>query len=504
MQFFHHFPLFIILLPMATAVAMPLIRDAKATRNLCLAVQVVLTLLSLGLLVSLWGSPSSSFVYMMGHFPAPWGNELRAGTLEAMLSLAFAAVMVFSLLGGADDLDRDIQTGKRHLYYVMINLIASSLMALVYTNDIFTAYVFIEINTIAACAIVVAKESGQTVKATLQYLIMSIMGSGLFLLATTILYALTGHLLMESAHESIVALAASGQYHLPLVVTLGLYAVSIAVKSALFPFHAWLPDAHGAATTTSSAVLSGLVLKGYIVLLIKLIYRVYGIAVIEQLGFLTIFFVLGLIGTIMGSVLAFKQTDIKRMIAYSTVSQIGYIFMGIGLHATAGFTAACYQIIAHAFTKSMLFIAAGSLIHTAGSKTLSEMTGAARKNKIAGAAFAMGALSMIGVPLFAGFASKFYLAEAAMQSGSGTWTAMLVLALSTFLNMLYYMPALVRLYARPDGSSNVDASAVPCSKSRPKSVVAPALACLMAANMALGILFVPLMNVIELGFSRLG
>ena len=504
MQLYNHFPLIMIILPLVISIAMVLIRDTKIACSISLSVQLVLAILSLWLLLSLINAPVGSFTYSMGHFPAPWGNELRAGPLEATMSCAFAMVMFFSLMGGFHDITKDIKREKANYYYLMINLLTTSLTALVYTNDIFTGYVFIEINTLAACAIVVAKQGGETIKATIKYLIMSVLGSSLYLLSTTILYGITGQLLMEPAHKVISDLAGTGQYHIPLIMTLVLYSVAVAIKSALFPFHSWLPDAHGYATTTSSAVLSGLVLKGYIVLLIKLIFRVYGIDVVNMLGILPALFVLGLASMIVGSLIALNQKDIKRMIAYSSVAQVGYIFMGIGLNTPAGFTAACFQIIAHAFTKSMLFIAAGALIKTAGSKNISDMVGVARKNKIAGIAFLVGSLSMIGVPLFAGFPSKFYLAGAAMQSTYGIWIAAFVLAISAALNALYYVPTLMKFYSKNDKKGREQETKVlPAEENKMKFITSPALICLISLNVAIGIFYVPLLNVIEQGFTWL-
>jgi len=506
MQLSNHFPLFIILLPMVMSLVMGTLRSEKAARNITLFVQLVLTVLSCGLLASVLSGPARSYTYSLGHFPAPWGNELRAGPFEALMACVFAAVMFFSILGGAADSAQDIKKGKIQYFYLMINLLTASLMVLVFTNDIFTGYVFIEINTLAACIIVVAKESGETVKATIKYMILSILGSGLFLMATSFLYGLTGHLLMEPAHKVIVELAATGQYHLPLIMTLALFAISIAVKSALFPFHTWLPDAHGYATTSASAILSGLVLKGYIVLLIKLISRVYGMGVVSALGIMPALFTLGLVSMVAGSIFALMQKDIKRMIAYSSVAHIGYIFMGIGFNTAAGFAAASYHIVAHAFTKSMLFIAAGALICAAGSKNISEMKGVARKDKWAGAAFLVGALSLIGIPFFAGFPSKFYLADAALlQGGHGTWIAVTVLALSTFLNALYYVPALYKLYSNGDTQGLAQRTgALSAGGSGMRLSTVPTLVCLMAANIALGIFYVPLLEALERGFALLG
>ncbi|MCL2616250.1 MAG: sodium:proton antiporter, partial [Defluviitaleaceae bacterium] len=341
--------------------------------------------------------------------------------------------------------------------------------------------------------------------ATIKYLFLSVMGSGLFLMSTALLYGITGHLLMEPINDSITVLVATGEYYFPLTLTMLLFIVSLAVKSALFPFHTWLPEAHGSATTAASAILSGLVVKGYVVMLMKMIYRVYGVDTLAALGVFHVLFLLGITGMVAGSVMACFQTRIKRLIAYSSVGQIGYIFMGMGLYTQGGFVAAGYHIIAHAFTKSMLFIAAGALISASGSYNIADLTGAARKNKMAGIAFTVGALSMVGIPLFAGFVSKFYLAGAAVQGQHSIWITLPVLAISTFLNGLYYFPVLVRIYSKPEEEAGdaVPAAAV-VAKPVPSFAANFTLVCLIAANVALGVLFAPLLAAIEVGFIWLG
>ena len=493
-----HFPLLIIFLPMLAAVAMPLLRSARLARMVTLGVLMAMTILAVGLTISLWVSPISYFTYKMGYFPAPWGNELRTGMLESMLAIVFAAVMLFCVLGTKHDLERDIGKNRLYLYYCMINLLTCSLMALVFTNDIFTAYVFIEVSTIAACSIVAAKETGETLKATIKYLFLSVMGSGLFLLATAILYSITGHLLMSNANEVITTLVESGEYTFPLLMTLLLFIVSIAVKAALFPFHVWLPDAHASATTSSSAILSGLVLKGYVALLIKMLYRVYGIETIEALGVLPVLFILGVTGMMVGSVMACFQTKLKRLIAYSSVGQIGYIFMGMGLSNQAGFTAASFHIIAHSFTKSMLFIAAGVLINASGSYDIASMTGAARKNPMAGAAFTVGALSMAGLPLFAGFVSKFHLASAAVHSQHNLWITLMALAISAFLSGVYYFPVIVKIYSKNENETGDSFKTYSAGLSANVTFI-----CLMLINVALGLFFIPILGALESGFLAL-
>ena len=192
--FAYNIPFFSIFLAMLAAIAAPLLlRTSRAAERLTLAVTTLVGVLSAYLLANVAGT-GESFTFMMGHFPAPWGNELRAGPLEALLALFFCASMFLSLLGNVGSTEEDIPAERRYLFCVMVNLILSSLLALIYTNDIFTAYVFIEINTIAACAVVAVKDCGETIRAALRYLVMSLVGSGLILISIYLLYDLTGHL----------------------------------------------------------------------------------------------------------------------------------------------------------------------------------------------------------------------------------------------------------------------------------------------------------------------
>ena len=392
------------------------------------------------------------FTYMMGHFPAPWGNEIRGGPFEALMATVFAFVMGFSILGGVFNIYEDVPKKKQYLYFLMMNLLLSSMIALIYTNDMFTAYVFIEINTLAACAIVMSKDSGDTIVATIRYLIMSLLGSGLFLMGIAMLYNITGHLLMESLQPVIVQMAENEQYFLPLTVVFAVTTLGLCVKSALYPFHSWLPNAHGTATSSSSAILSGLVLKGYIILLMKMMYRVYTPELLAKLHITDAIFVLGIIGMIMGSIHALRERHIKRMTAYSSVAQIGYIFMGIGLNSEVGMMAASFHILSHAITKPMLFLAAGGLANVSGhSYEFKDLKGAAHRNKIAGVAFVIGALSMIGIPLFAGFPSKLFFSTGALHSDYFRMPLVLIaLAVSTALNALYYLPVCINIWRMKD------------------------------------------------------
>ena len=453
----NNIPFICIILSMAGAIVLLLLgKRSEAALRLTQGILLVVAVLS-AVLVSYFAKSGGSITYMLGHYPAPWGNELRFGLFESVLALVFSIVLFLALLGGENDFVEDIQSRKRSQYFALISLLLLSLLALIYTNDIFTAYVFIEINTIASCGIVMVKESGETLRATIKYLFMSLMASGLFLISIAIMYSITGHLLIPNLAESVQNLVATGEYHWPLLIACSLMTVSLGIKSAMFPFHTWLPDAHGTATTSSSSILSGVVVKGYIILLIKLYYRVFTIDVVKDLGVLNVVFCLGLAGMVGGSLFAIREKNLKRMIAYSSVAQIGYIYAGIGIGTYAGLAAALFHMIVHAFTKPLLFSSAGGLIGVSNhSKLIKDMNGAGRRNVMAGIGFLVGSLSMVGFPLFGGFTSKIFLAETA----NGTGYAFLVaLALSSFLNALYYLPVLFRIFSRsPEGINEQEGS----------------------------------------------
>ena len=381
MNLVQNFPFMNIIMCLASGVISSVL-PAKKARAWTLTLLTVLLAMSGCVLAFVLGT-GESYVYMMGHFPAPWGNEIRVGILEGVMAVVFCLIMLLSVAGGGKYIARDIAETKQNLFYVLVNLMMSSLLALIYTNDMFTAYVFIEINTIAAGGLILIRETGHTLVAATKYMIMSLIGSGLILIGISMLYGITGHLLMSNMKETVAELNANGQYTMPLTVVIVLMCVGLAIKSALFPFHSWLPDAYSYGTASSSAILSSLVSKSYIFLLLKIFYRVIGVEVIETHHVGNLLFVLGVLGMILGSVRAMRQVDIRRMIAYSSVAQIGYIYMGIGIGTKTGMLAAIFHIISHAASKSMLFIAARGLSEVSDdSKLFEELKGAGYRCRI--------------------------------------------------------------------------------------------------------------------------
>ena len=492
-------PFVCILLPLGSS-AMTSVLKQKRARNWTLFVLLTETMLSMAF-VFLMRQYGQAYTYTMGHYTAPWGNEIRAGLLEAVTAAVFSLIMLLSALGGMKKIEEHILPDRQSLYYVMLLLLQAALMAEVYTNDIFTAYVFVEIMTLSACALIAARNRGRTLVAATRYMIMNLVGSGLFLLGIILLYDLTGHLLMSNIKEAVASLHASGEYHLPLTVVVALITIGLCIKSALFPFHTWVPDAYGFSTPTSSAVLSSLVSKGYIFLLVKIMYRVIGMDVILDTGIMDVLFVYAMAGMIIGSLLALQQNDIRTMIALSSVAQIGYIYMGIGMGTESGMMAAMFHMYAHSVCKSMLFLASGGLADASGnSKIFRDLRGAGFRAPVAGVAFTIGALGMVGFPFLGGFASKINFALGAMElSGARMLVVLLGLVASTWLNTLYFLRTVVTLYRKP-----AEGVVYPKEKGLRGFWYQASLVVFSLANIALGLFSQPVIRAITDGLEMFG
>lgn len=326
-------------------------------------------------------------------------------------------------------------------------------------------------------------------------MIMSLLGSGLFLIGICILYDLTGHLLMSNIQESVTKLVATGEYQIPLVMAIALLCVGLAIKSALYPFHSWLPDAYGYSTISSAAMLSSLVSKGYIFLVIKIIYRVIGFDAFVDSKIINILFVFGVLGMIVGSLDAIRENDIMRMIAFSSVAQIGYIYMGFGLGSEAGMVASVFHIFSHAATKALLFISAMGLRDVSGgSKAFIDLTGAGHRHIVAGIGFTVGGLSMVGIPTFSGFVSKLLFSQAAIQADSKMLITLIALAISTILNAIYFMKTIIRIYTPVE-------SEYPKLTKIKNPVYAASIAFFVILNVILGMWSTTIVSLIESGLE---
>ena len=448
MDIVRNFPFISIILSLLCAVTTFLLDGERAKR---LTVGLTASCAAMSAAVLARNLRLGEFTFTMGHFTAPWGNEIRAGLIEPMFASLLSLVLLLSVLAIREK--RYIEKGKLNLFFVMADLIQAALLALLYTNDVFTAYVFIEICTIASSGLLMIRGWGRTTVAATRYMIFSLIGSAFYLIGIILLYDITGQLLMPQITDAVSALWASGNYRLPLLMTIGLIVTGLGIKSGMFPFFFWMPDTYGYASPDAAAILSGVVSKVYILLLVKIIYSVIGAEVFFATGLHWLLLAFGICGMVVGSVLAMRERQLDRMLAFSSAAQIGYIYMGIGM-GQVGMTAALLHITAHAVTKPLLFLSMAKLSNmSGGSRKFADIAGAGYRAPVSGVCFTVGAMSMVGVPGLVGFSSKLWFAYAAIASDTAvTIAVLLALAVSTLLNAFYCLRAVIILWS-PGGNA---------------------------------------------------
>ncbi len=380
--------------------------------------------------------------YYIGGWPAPWGIEVRGDGLAAIMLILICFIMFWTVVYGASSMEREITPGGSGWYCTLLLLITAGMMGLVVSGDLFNMYVMIEVVTLSGCALVLARGGREVLPAALKYLLLATIGSGFILFGIAFTYLLTGHLNLGFAAAELMASGA--QYPYLNWIALTFMVIGLAVKAGLFPLHVWLPDAHSTAPSTSSAVLSGLVVKVYAVVVMRVFFQLYTAELLQATDIDQILLIMSIGAILAGSFFALVQTDLKRLLAYSTVAQVGYIFLGISVFSITGLEGAIFHIAAHALMKSMLFLAAGVLIAGTGSRYINDLKGMGRAMPFAGGIFALGAFSMIGLPLLAGFISKYLLALAGWETGN--YLVLPVMVLSGLLNAAYYLPVLRVLF----------------------------------------------------------
>ena len=430
-------PLIILFVSSYVCVMMPRRLSHLAVWVTVVATGIVFLLsVELGRQVFLYGTR----VYHLSSWPPPWGIELQADSLGSftlvVLTLISFLVSVFSSQALGSEVDGSVHS----LYYGLYLVLLAAMSGMGLSNDLFNIFVFAEVGAIAAAGLVAVKGSGPSIEAGLKYLMLSTMGSGLFLFGVAMIYMVTGYL--NLGFISMALPTAVANYPSVVAVAAGMIFMGLAVKAALYPLHVWLPDAHSTAPAASSAILSGLVVKIYIVLFIRLFYQSFGPRVLEMIPVMSILLWTAVLGIFTGSVVAMLQTDIKRMLAWSTIGQIGFIFLGLAVLSPNALVGGLFHILAHAVVKSMLFLCAGAMIYASGRRRIADLEGAGAYMPIPMVAFTIGSLSMVGIPGLAGFVSKVYLAMGSLDAGMPA--LVMVILGSSFLNAVYFLPIVIR------------------------------------------------------------
>ncbi len=382
---------------------------------------------------------SGGFFVNAGLYPAPWGIVLNIGPAEAFLTVLFTSVATAIVAHSRYALPRETRPEARSTYYTLYHLALASVLGILMTGDIFTSFVFLEVSGLTACGMTVVRGRADSLYSAVKYMVLGSLGSGLILMGIAYLYGVTGHLNLIAIGDALNQHA--GRYPAIIPVTLALFMTGLGLKSAIFPLHSWLPDAYQWAPTPTSAFFSSLSSKAPAILLIKLLFGVYGPLLGSEPAVLTALAALGASGMLVGSLLARRQKNLKRLLGYSSIAQMGYVFLGIGLGSAVGLGLALFHMAAHSLSKAVAFMASGTLSSHTGSDNLLSLKGIGAEAPFTLGAFAICAFSMTGIPLLPGFISKFNLALASLQTGK-PWFLPVIL-LSSLLNASYYFPILI-------------------------------------------------------------
>jgi len=394
-------PLFVAL-PLAAALLIQLVaRERPALAGL------LTNLTMLGLVLMSCLTIGGSGLYHLGGWPTPIGIDLRLDPLATLLLLAINIVGLAVALYSVDYMRR--YTASSHFYSLFL-LMVTGMNGVVLAGDLFNLYVFLEVAAVASYSLVAFGCAHEELEASFKYIVLGSLSSALILIGIALVYGITGTLNM--AHMA-GRIADTGM-DAPLLLAFGLFICGFSFKAALVPFHAWLPDAHPAAPAPVSAMLSGVLIKAIgIYVLARLAFNVFGAGDSE----LSLLRWLGVLSMIVGGLLAAGQSDIKRLFAYSSISQVGFIILGLGLGTPLGLVGALYHLVNHAMFKSLLFLNAGAVEYATGTRNLYRLGGLNRALPVTGATSLVGSMSIAGIPPFNGFWSKLIIIIACVEAG---------------------------------------------------------------------------------------
>jgi len=409
--------------------------------------------------------------YWLGGWRPPWGIEYVVDAMNAYLLVIVISMIILGLIYSRDNVRHEIEGKKHPTFYTLVQLMAAGLYGITVTGDLFNMFIWLEIASLTAYALI-AVAGGRALRPAYNYVIMGSIGAVLYIFGVCWLYSVTGTLNFGDM-----------RLLLPLVydnkaVQMGfaMIVVGIMIKAYIFPLHLWQPDVYTYAPSTISSMMASVHVKVMFYILLRMFYSVFTLEFVRHyIGLDLIICWVAAIAILAGSIWAIKQRNLKRMLAYSSVSQMGYILLGLGLSPLSpwGLVGAAAHILNHAIGKGCLFMCAGAISQQEGLKDIRDFEGLGKKMPHVCAAFTVAALSMIGIPLTAGFTSKLFLIVASLDAAQYPFVA--VLLLSGLLNLVYFWRVIDQMYFVKHKGIENSGDGAEKAKSIPLSMVAPIL-----------------------------
>lgn len=425
-----HLPILQVVIPLLGA---PLCLLLKGPRVIWLFAMLVSLLTAAVSIALVWHVYTDGVVsYSLGGWEAPWGIEYSIDLLNAFVLVILSLVSLVVLAGGRISVEAELDAERQPYFWSLYLLCLAGLLGITATGDAFNVFVFLEISSLASYALIAIGRDRRALWSSYQYLIMGTIGATFILISIGLMYMMTGTLNMADLASRLPGVADSRTIY----AAYAFFVVGVCLKLALFPLHLWLPNAYSYAPSIVTAFLAASATKVAVYLLIRFTFSVFGMEFsLAVIPLEKVFLVLGFAGVFAASAIAFYQTSLKRMLAYSSVAQIGYMIVGFSLGNAAGITASLVHLFNHALMKGALFMALAAVALRLGGTELKQLAGLRYRMPLTSAALVLGGLSLIGVPLTAGFVSKWYLVSAALEQ-SQLLVAALVLA-GSLLTMAY-------------------------------------------------------------------
>jgi len=428
--------------------------------------------------------------YFFGNWAPPIGIEYYVDYLNAFCIMVLASVFFIMSFYFPKSVENEIPEEKAYIFYSVTTLFMTGLLGITITGDLFNIYVFTEIASITSYALIAVGGKRRSYKSSFNYLILGTIGASFVVLGIGYLYMATGTLNLLDMQHRLVPMYSSKI----VIVGAAFIIVGLSMKMALFPLHSWLPGAYADSPSAISALMSATSTKVMAYVLIRFLYSVFTVEFdVYVLPIQDILFSISLIAIIAGSFLAIGQTDIKKMLAYSSVGQIGYIVMGSTMNSFSGMIGSIFHFFSHAFLKGGAFLVVGIIVYNLSTTKISDLKGLYKKMPYTSFAFLIFSLGMVGVPMTVGFVSKWYLVKGALESGK--IIGAIVVLISSLLTAIYFWRVVdnIFLYKSEDSAERIK---------EPMGLVIPAY--LMGfISFVFGIYPYPLISFLEKGSNLL-
>lgn len=439
-------------------------------------IALVAALWAFGAAVTLLGRvlATGTIQYIIGGWAPPLGIELQIDLVSATVLVIVSGIAAVVMPYAKASVEQELQPGRISLFYTALILCMTGLLGITVTGDVFNVFVFLEVSSLSAYALIAMGQDRRALTSAYQYLIMGSVGATFIVIGIGLMYAMTGTLNMADLAERLPAVFNTRT----IPVAFAFITVGIGLKLALFPLHLWLPNAYAFAPSSVTAFIASTATKVAVYMLLRFVFTVFGAAfAFEVMQVDRLLMPLALFAIVLMSVSAIHQDNIKRLLAYSSVAQLGYMVLGISFASVFGLAAAVLHLFNHALMKGALFMAMGCVMYRVGSVRLDAMAGLGKTMPFTMAAFVVGGLSLIGVPLTVGFISKWYLVQAALEQGM--WPVAAVVLLGSLLAVIYIWKVVETAYlkAPPEGRT---------FKEAPLSMLIPTWV-LVLANLYFGI-----------------